>query len=109
MFIVREVFHLKFGHYRDAKALVDEAVSKKMFSRIEQRRLLTDFTGTSYRMIFETTFEKLDDFEKEITEMSGGNWFEWFHRFKQHVESSSREILKLIDLYQPNEKSGSGK
>ena len=105
MYIIREVFYLRFGHYRDAKALVDEAVSKEMFTRTEYSRLLTDFTGQSYRMIFEMGFEKLSDYEQKLTsEMKGGNWQEWYHRFKQHVESSSREILKLIDLYQPNEK-----
>ena len=31
MFIVRDIFHLKFGHYKDAKALFDEAKSKNMF------------------------------------------------------------------------------
>jgi hypothetical protein len=97
MYIVREIFRLKFGHYKDAKALVDEAVSKKMFPDTKDSRLLSDFTGPSYRLIFESGYPTLSDFEKSLTaEMSGGNWNEWYHRFKQHVESSEREILKVV-------------
>ncbi len=96
MYIVREIFRLKFGHYKDAKSLVDEAMTKKMFATTLHSRMLTDFTGPSYRMIFESGYEKLDDFEKQLeSEMTGGVWNEWYHRFKQHVESSEREILKL--------------
>jgi len=97
MYIVREIFHLKFGHYRDAKALVDEAMSKKMFPETPQTRMLSDFTGLSYRLIFESGHATLADFEKMLnSEMSAGNWSEWYHRFKQHVESSEREILKVV-------------
>ncbi len=99
MYIVREIFRLKFGHYRDAKSLVDEAVSKKMFTMTSHTRLLTDFTGPSYRMIFESGFETLDAFEKNLAaEMTGGNWHEWYHRFKRHVETSEREILNLVEM-----------
>ena len=97
MYIVREIFRLKFGHYRDAKALVDEAFNKKMFPNHGETRILSDFTGPSYRLIFEREYSALDDFEKALAiEMSGGNWNEWFHRFKQHVDSSEREILKIV-------------
>jgi len=97
MYIVRDIFRLKFGHYRDAKALVDEANNKKMLPVTSHTRLLSDFTGQSYRLIFESGFETLAEYEKTLTaEMSGGNWSEWYHRFKQHVESSDREILKLV-------------
>ena len=97
MYIVRDIFRLKFGHYRDAKALVEEAHNKKMLPATLHTRLLSDFTGPSYRLIFESGFETLAEFEKTLTaEMAGGNWSEWYHRFKQHVESSEREILKLV-------------
>ena len=97
MYIVREIFYLKFGHYRDTKALVDEAITKKMFPEAKQSRILTDFTGTSYRMILESGFDSLAEFEKNLQMgMSAGNWNEWYHRFKQHVESSEREILKMV-------------
>lgn len=97
MYIVREIFRLKFGHYREAKALVDEALSKKMLPETKHTRLLSDFTGPSYRLIMESGYATLADFETLLTaEMSTGNWSEWYHRFKQHVESSEREILKVV-------------
>ncbi len=97
MYIVREIFNLRFGHYREAKALIDEAASKKMFPETPHTRMLSDFTGKSYRLVFESGYKTLDDFEKSLTaEMNAGNWSEWYHRFKQHIESSHREILKII-------------
>lgn len=97
MYIVREIFRLRFGHYRDAKALIDEALSKKMFPETSQSRVLSDFTGRSYRLIFESGYETLDAFEKSLAaEMTAGNWSEWYQRFKQHIESSEREILKIV-------------
>jgi hypothetical protein len=30
MYIVRDIFHLRFGEYKNAKALLDEAYSKGM-------------------------------------------------------------------------------
>lgn len=97
MYIVREIFRLKFGHYRDAKVLVDEAMTKKMFPQTQHTRMLSDFTGPSYRLIFESGYESLAAFEDSLTkEMGAGNWSEWYHRFKQHVDSSEREILKMV-------------
>ena len=97
MFIVRDIFHLKFGHYKDAKSLFDEAFSKKMFPETTSIRLLTDFTGDAYRLIMETGFDTLAAYEKNLAEgMGQGDWKQWYENFKSHVNSSHREILKLI-------------
>ena len=64
MFIIRDIFHLKFGHYKDAKALFDEAISKKMFPEAKNMRMLTDFTGDSYRLIMEEGFDTLAAMKK---------------------------------------------
>ena len=45
MFIVRDIFHLKFGHYKEAKALFDEAKNKNMLPDTNNLRVLSDFTG----------------------------------------------------------------
>jgi len=97
MYIVRDIFHLKFGHYRPVKALLDEAASKNMFKKFPMERTLTDFTGKSYRLIFEAGFESLEAYEKSmIEEMSHPDWRGWYEKFCEHIESSEREILKLI-------------
>lgn len=97
MYIVRDIFHLKFGHYKDAKALMDEAMNNKMFPELPNMRMLTDFTGPSYRLILEAGFESLAAYEKNMSENMGqGDFQGWYERFKPHVESSHREILKQI-------------
>lgn len=97
MFIVRDIFQLKFGHYKDAKILLDEAANKNILPQQQGDRILSDFTGDAYRLIFEQGFESLDEFEKSLSEsISQNQWQQWFERFKPHVERSHREILKLI-------------
>ena len=97
MYIVRDIFHLKFGHYKDAKVLMDEAKSKNMFPEGQNMRVLTDFTGTSYRLIMEEGFNSLAEYEKSMSSgMNEKEWQQWYERFKPLVESSYREILKQV-------------
>ncbi|MGZ5245123.1 MAG: hypothetical protein ACXWDO_00425 [Bacteroidia bacterium] len=97
MYVVRDIFQLKFGHYRDAKALIDEAVEKNMMPEAKFSRVLSDFTGDAYRLIFEEGFDSLADYEKNLTGgMATEDWQKWYGRFKEHVVSSHREILKQV-------------
>ena len=97
MYIVRDIFHLKFGRYKEAKALMDEAKSKNMFPEGQSMRALTDFTGSSYRLIMEEGFNSLADYEKSMSSgMNEKEWQQWYERFKPLVESSYREILKQV-------------
>lgn len=97
MYIVRDVFQLRFGAYREAKKLLDEAFSKGMLPDAKSARILSDFTGDSYRLIFEEGHDSLADYEKSLTASMGkADWKKWYEKFKQHVESSHREILKQV-------------
>jgi hypothetical protein len=97
MYIVRDIFQLKFGHYRAVKALMDEAKQKNMMPSSKSTRFLTDFTGNAYRFIFENEYDSLSDYEKAMAGgMSETDWQEWYKRFSEHVEGSHREILKLV-------------
>ncbi|MBL7682550.1 MAG: hypothetical protein JNK00_04235 [Flavipsychrobacter sp.] len=97
MYIVREIFQLKFGQYRQAKALIDEGQQKGMFPDGKSKRILTDFTGASYRLILEEGYDTLADFEANLKrEMTGPDWKDWYARFQQCIESSQREILKQV-------------
>jgi predicted ester cyclase len=96
-FLVRDIFRLKFGHFKEAKKLLDEAMSKQMMPETQQMRILTDFTGDSYRLIMEEGFEHLADYELSLSSsMHEEEWKKWYEEFKPHVESSHREILKQI-------------
>ena len=97
MYIVRDIFHLKFGHYRDAKSLMDEAKAKQMFPEAKSFRMLSDFTGDSYRMILEESFDSLADYEQALSSGMGHADFQaWYTKFKEHIVSSHREILKVV-------------
>jgi hypothetical protein len=97
MYIIRDIFHLHFGHYRDAKALFDEARKKNMMPEAKSLKLLADFTGDSYRLIFETGYDSLADYEKSLTGvMAQDDWKMWYEKFKTHVRSSHREILTEV-------------
>ena len=99
MYIVRDIFQLKFGHYRPVKILIDEAFGMGMMPEGKTSRVLSDFTGDAYRLIFETGFDSLSDYEKELTQdMNKPEWQEWYKRFIEHVESSHREILKEVSI-----------
>ena len=98
MYIIRDIFQLKFGHFKDAKALLDEAQTKNMLpADAKELRVLSDFTGDAYRLIFEEGFDTLAAYEQSLSgSMSTPEWQQWYADFKQHIESSHREILKVV-------------
>lgn len=97
MYIVRDIFRLKFGQYREAKALLDEAYSHGLLPDAKASRILADFTGDSYRLIMEEGFDTLAAYEQTMAAgMQNPEWKKWYDRFKPHVESSHREILRVV-------------
>jgi len=97
MYIVRDIFNLKYGHFRPVKALMEEAMKMGMMPKSKGNRTLSDFTGGAYRLIMETSFDSLADFEKELSaDMSKPEFQEWYKKFTEHVESGCREILKVV-------------
>jgi hypothetical protein len=97
MYIVRDIFQLKFGHFRPIKLLWEEAMQKDLMPDSKNKRALSDFTGNSYRFIFETSYETLADYEKDLSStMPKPEMQEWYKKFSEHVESSHREILKVL-------------
>jgi hypothetical protein len=97
MYIIRDIFQLHFGAYKEAKVLVDEAYSKGMLPDAKSSRVLSDFTGDSYRFIFEEGYDSLAEYEKSLAEsMNKADWKKWYEKFKHHIASSHREILKLV-------------
>lgn len=96
-YLVRDIFKLKFGHFRPVKELLQEAAEKNLMPDAKSNRVFTDFTGDSYRLIFESGFDSLMDFETSLkAELGGEDWQLWYRKFMEHVESSHREILKEI-------------
>lgn len=97
MFIVREIFHLQFGRYREAKEMLDEAMQKHLLLQPQGSRILTDFTGEGYRLILELPYQTLADYETDLKkELGESGWKDWYERFKQLVRFSEREIMKQV-------------
>lgn len=96
-YLIRDIFKLKFGHFKDAKQLLNEALEMDMLPDAKNTRVLSDFTGESYRLIFEEGYNSLQEYEGSLTNsMKANEWQQWYEKFKPHVESSYREILKQV-------------
>lgn len=97
MYLVREIFHLQFGRYREARTLIDEAIEKKLLLQPLGTRILTDFTGEGYRLIIELPFSSLADYEADLKkELDSAGWTSWYEKFKPLLRYSEREILKVV-------------
>ncbi len=97
MYIVRDIFYLQFGHYRPAKQLLDEALKAGLLPENKNARVLSDFTGDAYRLIFEEGFETLAAYEQSLTgSMRKDEWQQWYEKFKPHVVRGHRELLKQV-------------
>lgn len=98
MYIIRDIFHLYFGRYQEAKKLLDEAYSKGLLPDAKSARILTDFTGESYRLIFEEGYDSLADYERSLAESMGrAAWKKWYEKFRTLVARSEREVLKMVN------------
>lgn len=97
MYIIREIFHLQFGRYREAKALIDEGMKKHLLLQPSGSRILTDFTGEGYRLIIELPYATLAGYEADLKkELGGTGWKDWYEKFKSLIRYSEREILKQV-------------
>ena len=96
MILVRDVFHLKFGKAKDAKAAMKEA--KSMMGE-GNNRVLFDLVGPSYTMVMEGTYKNLAEFEASLSkDMGGKNWQDWYHqKFVPLVDNSYREIFTVME------------
>jgi hypothetical protein len=97
MYIIRDIFQLRFGAFKEAKVLLEEAYSKGMLPDAKSARILSDFTGDSYRLIFEEGYNSLTEYEESLADsMNKPSWKKWYENFKQLVLSSHREVLKQV-------------
>jgi hypothetical protein len=98
MILVRDVFQLRFGKAREAKALWKKgaAISKKL--GYGPGRGMVDLVATYYTFVLETTYKNLADYEKALKKVLGTKeWGSWYQKFMQLAESGHREIYTILD------------
>jgi hypothetical protein len=94
MVLVREIFELKFGKMKEARALWKEM--GKVAPMPPGSRVLTDLTGRYYTLVIESPHADLAAFETSLRrEMSAPGMGEWYQKFTALVESGRREIFTI--------------
>ncbi len=97
MIVVRDIFNLKFGKAKDAKTLLKDAAKLNEKYGFTETRALTDLTGGSYRLIFESQWASLADWENSMKKGLGAeDWQKWYQKFVPLVDSASREMLSIV-------------
>ena len=99
MIVVREVFQLKFGKAKEAKAAWKEFTSLRKKYGLPDGRALTDSTGPFYTFVFEHTYENMAGFEQSLKSELGMKEFnKWYHgKFAPLVDSGKREIFSIVE------------
>ena len=97
MILVRNIFQLKFGKAREAKALIKEYNAQVRQHGNFPTRFLTDLTGPYYTFVMEMTFESLAALEQSQSETMGSKEFsDWYQKFVPLVDSGHREIYSIL-------------
>lgn len=98
MYIVRDIFNLRYGMFKEAMTSIRKAVQVGLLP-VKDIRILSDFTGDAYRLIMESEAESLAAYEKEMNEgMKDPRFQEFYSEFKTYVSSGHREILRKHQL-----------
>jgi hypothetical protein len=97
MIVVRNVFRLKFGMARQAKALWHEGAAIMRRAGLAPDRALTDVTGPFYTFVLENSYASLAEFEERMGRgFTDPEWAAWYQRFLPLVESGHRELFEVV-------------
>lgn len=98
MIVVRDVFQLKFGKAKEAKALLKERARIWKDVGLSAQRQSMDLTGRYYTLVLEGDYESLAAWEAAMSDVHGAReWAVWFEKFQPLVESGHREIFTVIE------------
>jgi hypothetical protein len=98
MILVREVFKLKVGKAKDAKALLQEAAVLGRKYGMAEGRGLTDLTGPYYTLVWEHSYPSLAEWETSMASSLGAEeWSAWYQKFAPLLaEGGHREIFTIV-------------
>ncbi|MEW6368246.1 MAG: NIPSNAP family protein [Acidobacteriota bacterium] len=98
MILVRNVFRLRFGKAKEAKAHWKEGRALMEKVGHGKARAMVDVVGPFYTFVLELTYPNLAALEAEQGEIMGkAEWKAWYERFVPLVESGHREVYTLLD------------
>jgi len=96
--VVRDVFRLRFGKGREARALLPQRAQIMAEAGMPPSRQLVDLTGPYYTLVIESTHANLGGWESALrTAHANPEWAGWFEKFKPLIESGYREIFTVLD------------
>ncbi|HTX18809.1 MAG TPA: hypothetical protein VMG34_09120 [Bacteroidota bacterium] len=99
MILVREVFQLKFGKAKEAKAAWKEGAAILQRHNLPVGRALTDLVGPYYTFVLENTHNDLASFESSMkSNLAMKEFGQWYQeKFSPLVESGMREIFTIVE------------
>jgi len=98
MILVRDVFRLKFGKAKEARALLKEGLRITAKAGFSPQRQLMDVTGPFYTLVLESTHASLAAWESAMSNTQVvKEWGAWYEGFKPLVDSGHREIFTVLD------------
>jgi hypothetical protein len=99
MVLIQDIFYLKFGKARDAKALLNEFKEIVKKHNFPMGRILTDLvTNHSYTLIMESEWNSISDWENSMKDGAGmDDWQKWYQKFIPLCDSAKREIYSIVE------------
>jgi len=98
MILVRDIFNLKFGKAKEAKALLKEGMAINKKFGFPMSRALTDLTGPSYTLILENEWKSFADWENSMKSgLATDEWQKWYQKFVPLCDKGSREIFTILE------------
>jgi hypothetical protein len=98
MIVVRDIFQVKFGRMKEAKAVWKDMLKLFLGDSRGRPRILTDLTGQYYTLVVESTFKNLTDYEEFSQQgMSAPEMGALYQKFVPLVDSGKREIFTIVE------------
>ena len=96
MLVLRRVFQCRYGKAGDVAELTKLMSSKLVKYGFAPGRIMTDFTGQSHSVVWETQFASLKSFEEARSRvLASEEYQEWFRATEEMIESATRDFWKV--------------
>lgn len=99
MIIVRETFHIDPSRMKIAKELLKEMGPLGNRLGMNVKRICTDLTGDYYRLVMDSEFENLGEFESNLSKsFSDPEWQTFYGKLRPMITSGRREIFSTVNF-----------